>query len=93
MYSILSAFWIVAAVQAPTATPVAETAAAAAAAAQADKKICRRDNTGTGSIMAKRVCHTKSEWDQLSQRASSKLDQTRDEDQARQQIGTSLSGN
>ncbi len=29
--------------------------------AAAEKKVCRREEA-TGSIMGKRVCHTKSEW-------------------------------
>ncbi len=57
-----------------------------------EKKICRSD-TGTGSIMAKKTCHTKAEWDQLAQAATKNLDRTRDDDQARQQIGSSLGGN
>lgn len=36
----------------------------------ADKKICR-PMPQTGSIMVKRECHTKAEWDAISQRSAS----------------------
>lgn len=36
----------------------------------AEKKICR-PMPQTGSIMVKRECHTKSEWDAISQRSAS----------------------
>jgi hypothetical protein len=35
------------------------------AAPAKEKRICRTD-TGTGSIMPKRICHTQAEWDSLN---------------------------
>jgi len=80
---------IVLAVLALSASPaVAQQSQDAKTGAVKEKKICRSD-TGTGSIMAKKTCHTKAEWDQLAQAAAKDLDRTRDDDQTRQQIGAS----
>ena len=75
------------AVLALSASPaVAQQTQDAKAEAVKEKKICRSD-TGTGSIMSKKTCHTKAEWEQLAQAAAKDMDRTRDDDQARQQIG------
>ena len=47
-----------------------------------EKKICRQA-VNTGSIMAKRVCHTKAEWDAMEAASRANLDRTRDADNAR----------
>lgn len=51
---------------APQVAAAQATPAPAAAASADDKKVCRR-STDTGSIMTKRVCHTRGEWMQIDQ--------------------------
>jgi hypothetical protein len=41
-----------------------------------EKKICKTD-TGTGSIMPKRTCRTKVEWDALTEQSRGNLDRSR----------------
>lgn len=41
-----------------------------------EKKVCKRE-VATGSIMSRRVCHTKAEWDQLEAQGKADLDRTR----------------
>lgn len=76
------------------AVPLAVLALAAAAPASAqddanaprpaekpvkEKKICKSE-TGTGSIMPKRTCRTKAEWDELTEQSKANLDRTRNRD-------------
>jgi hypothetical protein len=56
----------------------------------ADKMICRREASGTGSIMPKRVCHTKAEWDALAESAQNDLDRIRAQDRSKGMIGRAL---
>jgi hypothetical protein len=51
------------------------------------KKICREDNIQTGSIMPKRTCKTQAEWDALSARSQSNLDDLRDQNKSRDMVG------
>ncbi len=65
MFALVTAFLIVgASSQAQPATPSTALAVPAAAAAAPEKKICRREQE-VGSIMPKRTCHTKAEWDAI----------------------------
>jgi len=41
-----------------------------------EKKICRRERA-TGSIMSRRTCHTRAEWDRLEAQGKSDLERTR----------------
>ena len=47
-----------------------------------EKKICKRETT-TGSIMSRRICHTRAEWDQLSAQGQADLDRTRNMERSR----------
>lgn len=60
-----SAFEATDAAQPPAAKPVKE------------KKVCRTE-TGTGSIMPKRTCRTRAEWDALTQQSQDNLQRSRD---------------
>ena len=51
------------------------------------KKICREDNIQTGSIMPKRTCKTQAEWDALTARSQSNLDDLRDQNKSRDMVG------
>ena len=65
-------------------SPLFAQAAAPATGATAEKpaeekKVCRREET-TGSIMTRRVCHTKAEWAQIdepNQRANDQFNNAR----------------
>ncbi|SKB40325.1 hypothetical protein [Sphingopyxis flava] len=61
---------------APAAAQAAAPDKASADKPDADKKICKRE-IATGSIMSRRTCHTKAEWDQLEARGKADLDRTR----------------
>jgi hypothetical protein len=54
----------------------------------AEKKICRKSQS-TGSIMTRRVCHTRAEWDSLSAKGKSDLDRTRSMERSRSMVGAS----
>lgn len=41
-----------------------------------DKKVCRKE-VATGSIMRRRVCHTKAEWDAIENQGKTSLDHQR----------------
>ena len=56
-------------------------------AADPQKKICREDNIQTGSIMPKRTCKTQAEWDALTARSQSNLDDLRDQNKSRDMVG------
>jgi len=60
----------------------------AADPAKSEKKICKNE-AKTGSIMPKRVCRTKAEWDQLSEQGKADLDRVRDMDRSRSMVGSS----
>ena len=60
--------------------------AGAADPAKKEKKICKND-AKTGSIMPKRVCRTKAEWDQLSEQGKADLDRVRDMERSRSAVG------
>ena len=47
-------------------------------AAKPEKKICRAA-VGTGTIMARRVCHTRAEWAQIDGQGSASAQQQLDE--------------
>ena len=51
-----------------------------------EKKICRRD-TATGSIMAKSICHTRTEWDAMTAQSKSDLEKVRNIELNHQQVG------
>ena len=59
-----------------------------AAPVDPDKKICRRD-VATGSVMTKRICHTKAEWDAMSAQAAKDRDRVLDQERARNNVGLS----
>ena len=87
MFRVLTAvaFGIAAvAAQADPATPSAPTSTATVTPPVKAKKICRSE-ASTGSIMARRTCHTQAEWDALSQTNRGTLDDMRDQ-QERQQM-------
>jgi hypothetical protein len=42
-----------------------------------EKKVCKTD-VGTGSIMPKRTCRTKAEWEALTEQSKGNLDRTQD---------------
>ncbi len=52
----------------------------------AQKKICRQD-VQTGSIMPKRTCKTQAEWDALTARSQSTLDDLRIQNRSRDMVG------
>jgi len=54
----------------------------------AEKKICRKAPR-TGSIMARRVCHTQAEWDELAAKGQSDLDRARAMERSRSMVGSS----
>lgn len=54
----------------------------------AEKKICRKQQS-TGSIMARRVCHTKAEWDALAAQGQADIDRTRAMERSRSMVGAS----
>lgn len=47
-----------------------------------DKKICRNESV-TGSIMSRRVCHTKAEWEALEAKGKADLERTREMERSR----------
>lgn len=47
-----------------------------------EKKICK-DDSRTGSIMPKRICRTKAEWDEISARSQQDLEKVQSMDRAR----------
>jgi hypothetical protein len=51
-----------------------------------EKKICK-NQVVTGSIMSRRVCHTKAEWNALEAQAKADLDRTRDMERSRSMVG------
>jgi len=51
-------------------------------ASQTEKKICRKE-VGTGSIMPKKVCRTKAQWQELTARGKADMDRTRDMDRSK----------
>jgi hypothetical protein len=50
------------------------------------KKICHEDMQ-TGSIMPKRTCKTQAEWDALTAKSQSNLDDLRDQNRSRDMVG------
>lgn len=54
-----------------------------AQSAPSEKKICRRDSRDTGSILSKRVCHTKAEWHAIEEQTQRNLDRNQNIDHAR----------
>jgi len=53
-----------------------------------EKKICKSE-IPTGSIMPKRICHTRDEWAQIEGRSRSDLDRARDSDRSRSLVSGS----
>lgn len=53
-----------------------------------DKKICRRD-VATASIMAKRTCRTKAEWDAISAQSQKDRDRVIDQERLRNHVQSS----
>lgn len=51
-----------------------------------EKKVCKTD-VGTGSIMPKRTCRTKAEWEALTEQSKGNLDRTRAADQGSAMAG------
>lgn len=54
-----------------------------------DKKICKRE-VATGSIMQRRTCRTKAEWDAISARGQSNTDSIRGEDRSNSKVENNL---
>ncbi|MEA3016549.1 MAG: hypothetical protein QOI38_1271 [Sphingomonadales bacterium] len=52
----------------------------------ADRPICRRI-VATGSVMGRRVCRTRTEWDAITARSQSDMRRTQDQDRARSMTG------
>lgn len=67
---------------APTVSYAAAPDKSSADKPDAEKKICKRE-TATGSIMSRRICHSKAEWDQLAAQGKADLDRTRDMERSR----------
>lgn len=53
-----------------------------------EKLICKRE-VPTGSIMAKRTCHTKAQWDAISGKGAADADRTQNMDRQRSMVGIS----
>lgn len=56
-----------------------------------EKKVCKSD-VGTGSIMPKRICRTKAEWDALTEQSRGNLDRTRAVNNGTGMVGSVRSG-
>lgn len=65
------------AVGAQTAAPQAQSqrAVPTAPAPVKEKKICRIESSGTGSILPTRICHTQAEWDSITQSSQAQAEQ------------------
>jgi hypothetical protein len=61
---------------------------AAPAKAVEEKKVCKTEIV-TGSVMTKRVCHTKEEWAQIEGRSRSDLDRARDTNRSKSLVNGS----
>ncbi|HEX8654788.1 MAG TPA: hypothetical protein VF693_06165 [Allosphingosinicella sp.] len=90
MRSYLLLIACAAATTAPAAAS-AETGSAPASTAESsrdagdsasDRPICRRI-VATGSVMGRRVCRTRTEWDAITARSQSDMRRTQDQDRAR----------
>lgn len=66
MIGILATLAVIAAATAPTSTPVTSPPVK-------EKPICERE-APTGSLIAKRVCHTKAEWNALHNAGQDEVD-------------------
>lgn len=55
--------------------------------ADPQKKICHEDSIQTGSIMPKRTCKTQAEWDALTAKSQSNVDDLRDQMKSRDMVG------
>jgi len=53
-----------------------------------NRRICRRE-VQTGSVMSRRVCRTRSEWNRAAARAQNDLDRMRQQETARGIVGQS----
>jgi hypothetical protein len=53
-----------------------------------EKKICKRD-VATGSVMPKRVCRTRAEWDAMTERSQQDLEKRLMDDRSRGMVGAS----
>jgi hypothetical protein len=51
-----------------------------------EKKICKRETT-TGSIMSRRICHTRAEWEAMTAQSKSDLQKVRNIELTHQQVG------
>jgi hypothetical protein len=40
-----------------------------------EKKICRLESSGTGSILPTRICHTQEEWNAITQSSQAQAEQ------------------
>ena len=56
-----------------------------------EKKICKSE-TGTGSIMPKRTCRTKAEWNALTEQSRDNLERTQKVDAGTGMVGASRGG-
>jgi hypothetical protein len=65
----------------PEVTPAVDKAAK-------EKKICKSD-VSTGSIMPKRTCRTKAEWDAITAQSQADLDRTRAMDRSKAMVAGS----
>jgi hypothetical protein len=63
-------------------------APAQSATADAQKKVCKRE-VDTGSVMPKRICKTLAEWNAMTSRGQSNLDQMREQSHSRDMVGGS----
>ena len=54
-----------------------------------NRRICRRE-VQTGSVMARRVCRTRSEWNRAAARAQTDLDRLRQQDRSRTMVEQSI---
>ena len=73
---------LLALVSAVAFTPAAGVAAPEAGAKEKEKKICRKDVV-TGSVMVKKTCRTKAEWDALAAKGQDEMNRMRDIDRNR----------
>jgi hypothetical protein len=87
--TFLAAACGVAAISAFGGAAIAQTTAPASGAnvpPVKEKKICRSE-ASTGSIMTKRVCHTQAEWNAVTEANRGTMEDMRDQQQVRQNIG------
>lgn len=75
----------------PVAAQEADVPQPAAEKPVKEKKVCKSE-TGTGSIMPKRTCRTKAEWEALTEQSRDNLDRTQKVDAGTGMVGGNRGG-